>query len=42
MARSKPLAPHVGRLSRSQVAAKRGLFKGEWEQDFVKVGLWGF
>ncbi|XAO25644.1 hypothetical protein I312_104472 [Cryptococcus bacillisporus CA1280] len=29
MARSKPLAPHVGRLSRSQVAAKRGLFKGQ-------------
>jgi large subunit ribosomal protein L6e len=28
MARSKPIAPHVGRLSRSQLAAKRGLFKG--------------
>ncbi|CAD6578977.1 MAG: hypothetical protein TREMPRED_002317 [Tremellales sp. Tagirdzhanova-0007] len=29
MVRSKPIAPHVGRLSRSQVAAKRGLFKGK-------------
>ncbi|WVN85951.1 uncharacterized protein L203_101108 [Cryptococcus depauperatus CBS 7841] len=29
MARSKPIAPNVGRLSRSQVAAKRGLFKGK-------------
>ncbi|KAK4688797.1 large subunit ribosomal protein L6e, partial [Tremellales sp. Uapishka_1] len=29
MARSAPLAPNVGRLSRSQVAAKRGLFKGK-------------
>ncbi|TRM67723.1 ribosomal protein L6e-domain-containing protein [Schizophyllum amplum] len=28
MARSKELAPGVGRLSRSQVFAKRGLFKG--------------
>ncbi|KAH6915361.1 60S ribosomal protein L6 [Coprinopsis sp. MPI-PUGE-AT-0042] len=28
MARSKELAPNVGRLSRSQVFAKRGLFKG--------------
>lgn len=28
MARSKDIAPHVGRLSRSQVAAKRGLHKG--------------
>jgi len=29
MARSAPLAPNVGRLSRSQVAGKRGLFKGK-------------
>jgi len=29
MARSQPIAPHVGRYSRSQVAAKRGLHKGE-------------
>jgi len=29
MARSKPLAPHVGRLSRSQVFVKRGLHKGQ-------------
>ncbi|ORX38471.1 structural constituent of ribosome [Kockovaella imperatae] len=29
MARSKPISPHVGRLSRSQVAAKRGLHKGK-------------
>ncbi|TYJ53405.1 hypothetical protein B9479_005952 [Cryptococcus floricola] len=29
MARSSTLAPNVGRLSRSQVAAKRGLFKGK-------------
>ena len=29
MARSKEIAPSVGRLSRSQVAAKRGLHKGE-------------
>jgi large subunit ribosomal protein L6e len=28
MARSSPIAPNVGRLSRSQVAAKRGLYKG--------------
>jgi large subunit ribosomal protein L6e len=28
MARSKPIAPHVGRLSRSQVYAARGLYKG--------------
>lgn len=28
MARSKELVPGVGRFSRSQVAAKRGLFKG--------------
>lgn len=28
MARSTPISRHVGRLSRSQVAAKRGLFKG--------------
>lgn len=29
MARSKEIAPNVGRLSRSQVAAKRGLHKGQ-------------
>ncbi|WVW85569.1 hypothetical protein I302_107607 [Kwoniella bestiolae CBS 10118] len=29
MARSKEIAPHVGRYSRSQVAAKRGLYKGK-------------
>jgi hypothetical protein len=29
MARSTPISRNVGRLSRSQVAAKRGLFKGE-------------
>ncbi|ORY35524.1 structural constituent of ribosome [Naematelia encephala] len=29
MARSKPISAHVGRLSRSKVAAKRGLFKGK-------------
>ncbi|EIW68191.1 hypothetical protein TREMEDRAFT_57243 [Tremella mesenterica DSM 1558] len=29
MARSKHLAPHIGHLSRSQVAAKRGLHKGK-------------
>ncbi|KAL7422779.1 60S ribosomal protein L6 [Cryptotrichosporon argae] len=29
MARSAPIARNVGRLSRSQVAAKRGLFKGK-------------
>ncbi|KAK7060580.1 60S ribosomal protein L6 [Paramarasmius palmivorus] len=29
MARSKELAPGVGRLSRSQVFAKRGLYKGQ-------------
>lgn len=29
MARSKEIAPGVGRLSRSQVFAKRGLFKGQ-------------
>jgi len=29
MARSKPIAPHVGRLSRSQVTAKKGLYKGK-------------
>ncbi|KAE9389622.1 60S ribosomal protein L6 [Gymnopus androsaceus JB14] len=29
MARSKELVPGVGRFSRSQVAAKRGLFKGQ-------------
>lgn len=29
MARSKDIAPGVGRLSRSQVFAKRGLFKGQ-------------
>ncbi|KAG7553576.1 hypothetical protein FFLO_03008 [Filobasidium floriforme] len=29
MARSSPIAPNVGRLSRSQVAAKRGLYKGK-------------
>ena len=28
MARSKPVAPYVGRLSRSQVYAARGLYKG--------------
>lgn len=29
MARSSELAPHIGRLSRSQVFAKRGNFKGQ-------------
>jgi len=29
MARSKEIAPHVGRLSRSQVVAKKGLYKGK-------------
>jgi len=29
MARSKTISPHVGRLSRSQVFAKRGLHKGQ-------------
>ena len=29
MARNKTLSPHVGRLSRSQVFAKRGLFRGQ-------------
>ena len=29
MARSKTISPHVGRLSRSQVFVKRGLFKGQ-------------
>ena len=29
MARSTPISRNVGRLSRSQVAAKRGLYKGE-------------
>ncbi|CAK9781070.1 structural constituent of ribosome [Cutaneotrichosporon oleaginosum] len=29
MARSTPISRHVGRLSRSQVAAKRGLYKGK-------------
>ena len=29
MARSAPIAPNVGRLSRSQLAGKRGLYKGE-------------
>jgi len=29
MARNKTLSPHVGRLSRSQVSTKRGLFKGQ-------------
>lgn len=29
MARSKDIAPNVGRLSRSQVFEKRGLYKGE-------------
>lgn len=29
MARSKQISPHVGRLSRSQVFAKRGLHKGQ-------------
>lgn len=33
MARSKAAAPNVGRLSRSQVAEKRGLYKGELEED---------
>ncbi|KAF9055409.1 60S ribosomal protein L6 [Hymenopellis radicata] len=28
MARSKEIAPHVGRFSRSKLAAKRGLYKG--------------
>ncbi|KAK0490897.1 ribosomal protein L6e-domain-containing protein [Armillaria novae-zelandiae] len=28
MARSKELVPHIGRLSRSKLAAKRGLYKG--------------
>lgn len=29
MARSKELVPHIGRLSRSSVFARRGLFKGQ-------------
>lgn len=33
MARSKTIAPHVGRLSRTQVFAKRGLFKGQRKSD---------
>jgi len=33
MARSKELAPGVGRFSRSQVAAKRGLYKGPKKSD---------
>jgi len=33
MARSKHIAPHVGRLSRSQVAARRGLHKGLKKSD---------
>ena len=32
MTRSKPIAPHVGRLSRSQVASKRGLYKSEFDR----------
>ena len=32
MARSKDIAPNLGRLSRSQVAARRGLHKGEHRQ----------
>lgn len=43
MARSKEIAPSVGRLSRSQVAAKRGLHKGEcwlW-MDLDGVWVWG-
>ena len=37
MARSAPLAPNVGRLSRSQVAAKRGLHKGKSCPDLRKL-----
>ena len=33
MARSKDIAPHVGRLSRSQVYAARGLYKGPKTSD---------
>ncbi|KAF8897625.1 ribosomal protein L6e-domain-containing protein [Infundibulicybe gibba] len=33
MARSKELVPGIGRLSRSQVAARRGLFKGIKKSD---------
>lgn len=33
MARSKAVAPHVGRLSRSQVYAARGLYKGLKKSD---------
>jgi large subunit ribosomal protein L6e len=33
MARSKEIAPHVGRLSRSQVFAARGLYKGLKKSD---------
>ena len=33
MARSHDIAPHVGRLSRSQVYAARGLYKGLKESD---------
>lgn len=33
MARSKPIAPYVGRLSRSQVYAARGLYKGLKKSD---------
>ena len=33
MARSKEIAPHIGRLSRSQVYAARGLYKGLKKSD---------
>jgi large subunit ribosomal protein L6e len=33
MARNKTISPHVERLSRSQVFAKRGLFKGQKKSD---------
>ena len=36
MPRSKHIAPHVGRLSRSQVWAKRGCFKGQKESTAPK------
>ncbi|KAF9652197.1 60S ribosomal protein L6 [Thelephora ganbajun] len=37
MARSKTLSPHVGRLSRSQVFAKRGLHKGQKKSEKLAV-----
>jgi hypothetical protein len=37
MARSSALAPNVGRLSRSQVAAKRGNFKSKSTRPFSNV-----